>query len=67
MNTTNLFLGVLFGAIGSGFFVYGKKQQAPVPLWCGVALMVYPYFVSHTPLLVLIGVALVAAPWFVRR
>jgi len=67
MNTTNLFLGVLFGAIGSGFFVYGKKQQAPVPLWCGVALMVYPYFVNSTPLLVLIGVALVAAPWFVRR
>jgi hypothetical protein len=56
----------VFGTVGMGFFVYGKKQQAAVPLVCGLALMVFPYFVSNSVFLVLIGVALIAVPYFVR-
>jgi len=37
-----------------------------VPLVCGVALMIFPYFVSNTILLVILGVALIATPYFVR-
>ena len=57
---------MLFGSIGLGFFLYGKKQRAIVPLTCGLALMVFPYCVSGTALLVLIGAALMAIPYFVR-
>jgi len=57
---------VLFGSIGLGFFIYGKRQKASVPLLCGVALMVFPYFVSNTIVLVLIGICLAAIPYFVR-
>jgi hypothetical protein len=57
---------VLFGAIGLGFFTYGKKQRAVVPLTTGVALFVFPYFISNVYLLVLVGVVLVAVPYFVR-
>jgi hypothetical protein len=57
---------ILFGSIGLGFFVYGRKQRAVVPLMCGLALMIYPYFVSNTILLVTIGSLLVALPYFVR-
>jgi hypothetical protein len=67
LSTASLVWGVLFGAIGMGFFVYGKKQQAVVPLACGVALMAFPYFVSNGWLLAGIGAALVAVPYFVRR
>lgn len=66
MDMPSLLWGVLFGSIGLGFFLYGKKQQAFVPLFCGLALMVFPYFVSSTPLLVAIGVALTALPYFIR-
>ena len=66
MNASTLLWGVLFGSIGLGFFVYGRKQRAIVPLACGLALMVFPYFVSGTVLLVVVGVALMAIPWFVR-
>ena len=66
MNTSSLLWGLLFGSIGLGFFLYGKKQKAPVPLACGLALIVFPYFVSNTILLVTIGVALIAIPYFVR-
>jgi uncharacterized membrane protein len=67
MSTSSLLWGVLFGSIGMGFFVYGKKQRAVVPLVCGLALMVFPYFIASTVLLVAIGVALAAIPYFVRR
>ena len=66
LSTATLLWGVLFGSIGLGFFVYGKKQRAIVPLICGLALMAFPYFVSGTFLLIAIGVALMAIPWFVR-
>ena len=61
-----LLWGVLFGSIGLGFFVYGKRQGAPVPLACGIALMVFPYFVSNNWIMVLVGAALMAVPYFVR-
>jgi uncharacterized membrane protein len=67
MDAATLLWGVLFGSIGLGFFVYGRKQRAIVPLVCGLALMVFPYFVSGTVWLVLIGVGLIAVPYFVRR
>jgi hypothetical protein len=49
-----------------GFLIYGRRQRAVVPLLCGLALMVFPYFVSNSILLVAIGVALMAIPYFVR-
>lgn len=33
ISTSTLILGVIFGAIGLGFFVYGKKQKAIIPLF----------------------------------
>ena len=57
---------LLFGSAGLGFLIYGRRQRMLVPLVCGLALMVYPYFVSSTVLLVLIGVILVTIPYFVR-
>jgi hypothetical protein len=66
MYTSSLLWGLLFGSIGLGFFMYGRRQKAAVPLVCGVALMMFPYFVSNTVLLVVLGVALIAIPYFVR-
>lgn len=67
MDTSSLLWGLLFGSVGLGYFVYGKKQKAFVPLVCGFALMVFPYFVSNTILLVAIGIALAVLPYFFRR
>ena len=56
MSMAALLWGVVFGSVGFGFFWYGKKQHAMVPLVCGVGLMTIPYFVSNLVLLVAIGV-----------
>jgi len=66
MDTATLFWGVVFGAIGLGFLTYGRRQRAPVPLVCGLALMVFPYFVSGAWATVLVGLGLMAIPYFVR-
>lgn len=66
MNTSLLLWGLLFSSAGLGFFLYGRKQKAPVPLVCGLALMIFPYFISSTVLLIAIGVVLIAVPYFVR-
>ncbi len=66
MSTASLVWGMLFGAIGVGYFIYGKKQSMIVPLACGIALMVYPWFVSGAWPTVIVGVVLMAVPYFVR-
>ena len=65
-NTATLIWGLIFGSIGFGYFIYGKKQKRGVPFASGVGLMVFPYFVTNSYLLVLIGVALLALPYFFR-
>ena len=57
---------ILFSAIGLGFFTYGKKQRAIMPLLSGMVLMIYPYFVANIYALVGIGVGLSALPYFIR-
>lgn len=66
MNTATLLWGLLFGSIGLGFFIYGRRQKAIVPLLAGVALMIFPYFINNTIALVTLGVVLIAIPYFVR-
>ena len=66
MSTSSLLWGLLFGSFGLGFFVYGRKQKAVVPLVCGLILMVYPYFISNTIILVILGVVLTGIPYFIR-
>lgn len=64
--TSQIVWGMLFGAIGLGFFVYGKRQQAIVPLITGMILLVFPYFIANIYLLVIVGIALVVLPYFLR-
>ena len=61
-----LLWGLLFGSIGFGFFLYGKRQKTVVPLITGMALCVVPYFIANVYVLVGVGVILVAIPYFVR-
>ena len=66
MDVGVLLWGLLFSSIGLGFFLYGRKQRAVVPLVCGLALMIYPYFIPNVIALVAIGVALTAVPYFFK-
>lgn len=58
---------LIFGGVGFVAFVYGKKNIIMRPMIIGIVLMGYPYFVSETWLLYLIGIALTAALYFWRE
>ncbi len=64
--TALLIWGVIFGAVGLGFFTYGKRQQAIVPLISGIALFVLPYLISNVYVLVIVGGVFVVIPFFLK-
>jgi hypothetical protein len=66
VNSWLLLWGLLFGSIGIGYFVYGKRQREFLPLLCGLSLMIFPYFVSSSIVMIAIGITLMALPYFVR-
>ena len=57
--------GIIAGAIGAGYFVYGKRQTKVVPMAAGVLLCIYPYFTDSILWLSIIGVLLLAAPFLI--
>ncbi len=61
----SLVISIFAGAIGAGYFIYGKRQTKFVPMLAGVLLCVYPYFVDSLFWLSAIGIVLMAAPFFV--
>ena len=64
MSPASLAIGILTGAVGVAYFIYGKRQARFAPLLAGLALCVYPYFVDSVPWSLVIGAALAAAPFF---
>ncbi|AEB59584.1 Uncharacterised protein [Ectopseudomonas mendocina] len=66
MDSAALLWGLLFGSIGLGFVIYGRRQSKPVPFLCGLGLMGFPYLIDGTLWLVLIGLTLIAIAYFVR-
>ncbi len=64
---SNLFGQILFGAIGMGAFVYGKKAAQFRPMLIGVALMAFPYFIGETWILYTVGTLLTGGLFFFRE
>lgn len=62
-----LFVSMVFGAIGLGLFVYGKKQVRAPQLAVGLALMAYPYFITAVRPLIIVGALLLGGLWLALR
>jgi hypothetical protein len=63
----SLFLGLLFGSIGTVYLIYGKRISSPIHLVVGAILIIYPYLFSNAILVFLAGVILTAIPWARHR
>ncbi len=58
---------VIFGGIGTIALGYAKMKEMWQPAVLGIALMVFPYFVSGGVLLWVIGSALTVALFFTKE
>lgn len=67
LNATTILCGVITGLIGWVAFSYGRKQGRVSPMIIGVALMAYPYFITNTILMVVIGVVLTVSLYVFRE
>lgn len=67
MTPGTLLLAVIFGSLGFGYLVYGRRQRAVVPIVCGLLLLIVPYFIGHALTLLAIGCALALLPFIWKR
>jgi hypothetical protein len=67
MDSGYLMASLVFGMIGMGMFMYGKKASRLVPLAAGAGLMVLPYFITHLFVMIVVCGALTASPWLFRE
>jgi hypothetical protein len=61
-----IFAGLVFSSVGLVYFSYGRRMKNLNLLFCGMALMVYPYFVDKMVVTIVIGAALSGMPFFFR-
>ncbi len=61
------FFGLIFGAVGTGYLIYARRQYDGLLAVTGFLLMVFPYFVSGVFATLVIGALLCAAPFAIRR
>jgi len=66
MNSTTLIIGVFAGCFGLAYFVFGKRQAQVIPLLCGIGLCAIPYFIGNIPLLIVVCLALIIAPFIIK-
>ena len=67
LDPTLLFLSLITSGIGFVLFVYGKKQERWPQLVAGLALMIYPYFVSTLKGTLAVGAGIVFVLWLAIR
>ncbi|MGO9445462.1 MAG: hypothetical protein ACLPXB_11880 [Thiobacillaceae bacterium] len=62
-----LFGMIVFGLIGFAAYRYGKSTARQKVKWIGIGLMLYPYAVSETWLLYVVGGGLCAGLFWFRE
>lgn len=63
----NLIAGFIFGSIGFVAFGYGRRMNLWKLMFCGLGLMIYPYFVAGAVANFAIGAAGTIALFFLRE
>lgn len=66
-NANYLFASLIWGSVGVGYFIYGKKQSSWVPMTGGAAMIVMSYFVDSALLMSLLCIGVMAAVYFLVK
>jgi hypothetical protein len=62
-----LFASLVWGSVGVGYFIYGKKQSSLVPMVGGVLMIAASYFAGSAWLMSLICAGLIAAVYLLLK
>lgn len=61
-----LVVGLIVGAFGAAYFVYGKRREKISFIVSGIALCVYPYLSDSPFVLIALGALFLAFPFWVK-
>ncbi|MEO6035134.1 MAG: hypothetical protein ABIQ35_07760 [Verrucomicrobiota bacterium] len=67
MNANTLVASLIWGSIGTGFFIYGKKQRSMIPLFGGIIMVGLSYFVASAFGMSVSCLVLLAVMYFLIR
>jgi hypothetical protein len=67
LSTNFLLASLLWGSVGFGYFIYGKKQSSWIPMLGGVFMMAASYFIGSALVMSLISLALIAGVYFLLK
>ena len=67
MSVSFLFASLLWGSVGLGYFIYGKKQQSVSPMVGGILMMIASYFISSALLMSLVCLGIGGAVYFLLK
>jgi hypothetical protein len=62
-----LLVALVVGAVGVGFFIYGRKQARIPHLIAGILLLAYPYFIPNPWVSAAIAAVILVALWLSVR
>jgi hypothetical protein len=67
LNARFLVASLIWGSVGLGLFIYGKKQQSMVPLFGGLLIIGISYFIDSALYMSLAGIALLAGVYWLKK
>jgi hypothetical protein len=62
-----LLASLIWGSVGLGYFIYGKKQGAWVPMVGGIVMIAVSYVVASAMVMSLISIGIIALVYFLLR
>jgi len=65
--TSFLFVSLIWGSIGLGYFIYGRRQSSWAPMVGGVLMMVLSYFTGSALLMSVACIGVMAAVYVLLR
>jgi hypothetical protein len=66
-NTNFLFASLIWGSVGLGYFIYGKRQRSWAPMIGGVLMLALSYFAGSVLLMSLGCLAIMAAVYVLLK
>jgi hypothetical protein len=66
-NANFLFASLIWGSIGVGYFIFGKKQRSWVPMLGGFLMVLASYFTGSALLMSLICAAIMVAVYVLLK
>ena len=67
-STSSMIASVIWGAVGSGFSIYGWKQKEMIPLFGGIAIVAGSYFFGNSVwIMSLFSIAALVAIFWLKR